>query len=447
MKLDIIPDISYEDHGRIFQQITGEKMPSGLVNFGNSCYMNATLHLFRKISDFRKALESYKPNPYGHKIRFLPEELKELFKQMDEAEGRPVRTNKFANLFFELRPEFYGDDTEGPSQQDAEEFFQKLIDDFSAFGLCSLSNTNTIQGTHPLMMPHFMNGQLHLQPQAIPNHLFQMSILHEWHCLEDDTYPVETSKDLWMKVNTIVLDTRGEVSENIQEGLEKCLSNEIQKYTHRFNRDTRFLRKSSFDSLPSYLVIQQMLWERKRVLTEEGEHFVREKIMKTVKFPRVLDLYPFCSSSLKTRLDYGRVLQQKRFGEFEEKKQKEFNNLKEEATLKNGGIVDEKLEAELWSKLEAQAKRHHDEELYRAPGTGTETGMYELIGLITHQGYSMNSGHYVAWTHLKEDYWVKYDDDNVTAIRIEDILNLRGVEDSHAPYICLLYTSPSPRDS
>jgi len=58
---------------------------------------------------------------------------------------------------------------------------------------------------------------------------------------------------------------------------------------------------------------------------------------------------------------------------------------------------------------------------------GLETGMYELTGVVTHLGNSVESGHYMAWIKEDgEDDWVKYDDDNVYLQPEEKVFQLRG---------------------
>lgn len=43
--------------------------------------------------------------------------------------------------------------------------------------------------------------------------------------------------------------------------------------------------------------------------------------------------------------------------------------------------------------------RFHDENLYRPHNQGLETGSYEIVAVLTHQGRSADSGHYVGWAH------------------------------------------------
>lgn len=46
-----------------------------------------------------------------------------------------------------------------------------------------------------------------------------------------------------------------------------------------------------------------------------------------------------------------------------------------------------------------------DDELYRAHGTGLDTGNYQLIGVVTHKGRSSDGGHYIGWVHQTGEIW------------------------------------------
>ena len=70
-------------------------------------------------------------------------------------------------------------------------------------------------------------------------------------------------------------------------------------------------------------------------------------------------------------------------------------------------------------------------------GTGIDNGTYQLVGVVTHKGRSSDSGHYVGWVHFKDDDWVKYDDDVVSQVGIDDILNLKGGGDWHMAYLLI----------
>ena len=56
--------------------------------------------------------------------------------------------------------------------------------------------------------------------------------------------------------------------------------------------------------------------------------------------------------------------------------------------------------------------------------------------MLTHQGRSSSSGHYVGWVKLPTG-WVKFDDDTVTPVEEGDILKLSGGGDWHCAYVLL----------
>jgi len=66
-----------------------------------------------------------------------------------------------------------------------------------------------------------------------------------------------------------------------------------------------------------------------------------------------------------------------------------------------------------------------------------DTGSYQLIAVVTHKGRSSDSGHYVGWVHKAGDDWLQYDDDIVTEVKIEQILDLKGGGDWHTAYLLI----------
>jgi len=51
---------------------------------------------------------------------------------------------------------------------------------------------------------------------------------------------------------------------------------------------------------------------------------------------------------------------------------------------------------------------------------------YQLMAVLTHQGRSSSSGHYVGWVRHRGSDWLKLDDDKVSVVSEEDILKLSG---------------------
>lgn len=59
----------------------------------------------------------------------------------------------------------------------------------------------------------------------------------------------------------------------------------------------------------------------------------------------------------------------------------------------------------LWKLFKEKQKEdeivEHEQTLWREMDTAHDTGEYELVGVITHQGRSSESGHYVGWCQHK----------------------------------------------
>ena len=79
------------------------------------------------------------------------------------------------------------------------------------------------------------------------------------------------------------------------------------------------------------------------------------------------------------------------------------------------------------------------------------TGRYELVAILSHQGRSSDSGHYVAWTKYepknpkptdRKDLWVQWDDDKPSFVTVEDIKRLSGSggADFHIAYLNIYRT-------
>ncbi|KAJ1839906.1 deubiquitinating enzyme, partial [Coemansia sp. RSA 2703] len=81
------------------------------------------------------------------------------------------------------------------------------------------------------------------------------------------------------------------------------------------------------------------------------------------------------------------------------------------------------------------------------------SGLYELVGLVTHIGRTANSGHYIGWVRKEKGvggkepegkgvpetrhWWYKFDDDDVSMVTDEEILRLCGGSDWHTAYVTL----------
>ena len=65
------------------------------------------------------------------------------------------------------------------------------------------------------------------------------------------------------------------------------------------------------------------------------------------------------------------------------------------------------------------------------------SGFYELAAVLTHQGRTADSGHYIAWVRHTEDIWWKFDDDKVSQVTADEIGKLDGGGEWHMAYQCI----------
>jgi len=77
----------------------------------------------------------------------------------------------------------------------------------------------------------------------------------------------------------------------------------------------------------------------------------------------------------------------------------------------------------------------------------SQTGLYDLVAIITHKGAAADSGHYIAFVARqaltgKEEHqdWIKFDDDKVSAFPVEKLTTLDGGGEDSGAYV-LLYKS------
>lgn len=145
----------------------------------------------------------------------------------------------------------------------------------------------------------------------------------------------------------------------------------------------------------------------------KGKEGINAKVLKDIKFPIDFDAFELCSPALQEKL----VPMRSKFKEIED------------AAL-----------------LEGQPKKPLDDSnsvkqpfSFEDDVGSNNSGYYTLYAVLTHQGRSSSSGHYVGWVRqsITEDKWVKFDDDAVSPITSEEILRLSGGGDWHCAYVLL----------
>ncbi|KAI9768915.1 MAG: deubiquitinating enzyme [Geoglossum simile] len=491
----------------------GAAIPAGLTNLGNTCYLNSTLQALRSVPELQEELAKYKPSSgagpassaasssfaslsalglggLGGSIggpMDLTAALRDLYRQMSETqEGFPPLV--FLNSLRAAFPQFAqkAKSHNGYAQQDAEEAWSQIISQLRqklkikatpADGESSIQNSPDISFIDKYLAGKFETVLECDEPQA----------------KELGEEPVN-GEDTFLK-----LDCHISASINhLRDGILAALEEKIEKKSPTLDRDAIYTKKSRISHLPKYLTVHfvRFFWKK--------EAQKKAKIMRKVSFQHELDVVEFCTEELRAILAPVRdkvrdIRKEEEDDERARKRQKRMRKLEqevkdEEARLgkpqadrkgankkepKTGGAgssatgdvempdivykTDAEVEAERAAAILALKRELVgliDPKLAADDGANG-SGLYELRGVVTHQGASADSGHYTAYVKKEgrmdpktgkrgeeDGNWWWFNDDKVSEVPSDKIETLSGGGESHSALI-LLYRAislPTPDD-
>ncbi|KAJ3163105.1 deubiquitinating enzyme [Geranomyces michiganensis] len=387
------------------------RLPAGLTNMGNTCYMNATLQCLRAIPELQGAMVKMSGTRAGDARDNLTSSMRALFEQL-ESTGSAVPPLVFLQVLRTAFPQFGEMDRGGYMQQDAEECWGQIIHVLGE-KVPGLTRQGEIDADKHFV-EQYMTGE------------FLTSMTCDEAPEEGTTTSIESFNKLRVSIGS-------GVSTYMLTDIAKGLEEKIEKNSPTLGRSAVYTKKSKISRLPAYLAMNFVRFQWKADIKAKA------KILKRVVFPHDLDVSELCTLELQEKLRPAKM----RIKEVEEAKSAEKKAKK--ARLDNGtATAEDQMDVDTpaisgamaVAELEKMKEIGVDPSLYQDVGANV-SGQYELVAVLTHVGRAADSGHYIGWVKHKDNQWWKFDDDKVSQVAPEEIDKLAGGGDWHSAYIAL----------
>ena len=462
-------------------------MPAGLQNLGNTCYMNSTLQTLRAVPELQEQLFKYTGGSSSSRVPDLSQftnfglpgnssvditsSLRDLYKQMSQTqEGFPPLM--FLSALQTTFPQFAEKSKTGHgyAQQDAEEAWTQILSQLrqklKTKALPAPSASSSAQDPRDA-------EEISVIDKYLAGRFSSTLTCDEPAAIEAGEAPTETS-DVFLKLDCHI----EKETSHLRDGILKGLTEKIEKKSPTLDCDALYTKTSRISRLPKYLTVHFVRFFWRRDIRK------KTKIMKKVTFPAELDVVEFCTETLQKQLvpvrdkvrevrkdeeDVNRARKRQKLAH----KQEEDRAVDEAAKAKAQAPTSETKPAPSSSTSTSKTSKSNSKppepepvyktdaefeaeqaasvlaakkDLYKlispdllADDGCNASGLYELRGVVTHQGASADSGHYTAYVkkqgaldkstgkRKEEDgKWWWFNDEKVSEVEAERIEGLSG---------------------
>lgn len=368
--------------------------PSGLVNLGNTCYLNSSLQAIYALKDISSRVENYSGS-----LSPLVTTLKGIFRAMDKKQER-VNPTLFLLQFRNKFPQFAEQERGFYKQQDAEEAFTQLL---SALG-------STIE----------IDDYLRIDFKVVTKCL----------CMPEESPKIDSESSF--KLNCHI-----DIKTNfLRDGILNSLKDITEKFNDSLQTNTEYEVTRTITRLPKYLTIHfvRFFW---RSDTQK-----KSKILRKVQFPFELDVAEMLDESIKAE----KVGIRDKLRKIEKDNTELIRDFKK--AKRDTSLTSQQQQEEDELKLASIRSKFTDDFSDVLPSVynldtmkDNPSSVYELMAVVTHQGSSADSGHYQAFvkdeSDLEGDKWWKFNDDKVSMVNKEKIEMLAGGGESDSALLLL----------
>jgi len=418
-----VQTIFIEDLKEDEKAAAGAELPAGLVNLGNTCYMNSTLQCLRYSTEWREGLaQSSTQNQFNRS-------LTSTFAQSD-ASINAIPPVNFWSTLKSTYPQFGEQGRQGGfAQQDAQEFLVSLFQ--STNQVTDDAAMTRAFGKMPSVSE--MNGAV-----GLTDAMFGMKLRTTLTCQEaGEAEPAVVQEESQSFLQCNIQGGHGSkiqidhLAAGINLGLDGG-GEDVEKHSEVLGRNALWQKKSRLDRLPKFLCVQMMRFFWKATPDSADHQGVKCKMLKAVTFGETLDAYEFCTDRVQGILKGPR---DKKAAEDEERAAKKLRgDGTGDVDMKDAG-ADEDMDEEMDEEMKAALKMSMEEGASgdkAGPGLPDEfQGIYELYAVVCHKGRDSSSGHYTGWVRIEGDNWLVFDDDEVVEKKTKDIVELKGGGDWH----------------